>query len=146
MEEYWEKRLPGYMEGTSEPIEYLGWEGYPTRKHKYRVDDGKTAEVIMCNADSKQLARWVVTACLEAKGSAEPKYTDKLCHQIMDASGAQYPVAGIVLEDMDGEQAIYPFRDGVTVRISGIENGAKKQPTEEEITLALDPRLHLYGL
>jgi len=64
----------------------------------------------------------------------------------MDASGAQYPVAGIVLEDMDGEQAIYPFRDGVTVRISGIENGAKKQPTEEEITLALDPRLHLYGL
>jgi hypothetical protein len=109
VEEYWEKRLPGYMEGSSEAITYPGWEGYPTRKHKYQVHDGKTAEVIMCNADSKQLARWVVTACLEAKGSVEAKYTDKLCHQIMGASGAQYPVAGIVLEDMDGGQRFIPF-------------------------------------
>jgi len=140
VETYWKKRLPGYMEGASEAMNYPGWEGYPTRKHRYKVSDGKTAEVIMCNADARQLARWIVTACIEARGSADPKYTDELCRQIMEASGAQYPVAGIVLEDMDGKaHAIYAFRDGVTVRIEGIENGAKKQPTAEQISSALDP-------
>lgn len=39
----------------------------------------------------------------------------------MGQSGAQFPVAGVVFEDMDGTgQRIYPFRNGVTVRVAGL--------------------------
>jgi hypothetical protein len=75
VEAYWKQHLPGYMEGDSENAVYPGREGFPTTKHRYAVDVGKHAEVIMCNADARQLARWIVTSCLEAKGSADAIYT-----------------------------------------------------------------------
>jgi hypothetical protein len=142
VESYWRQHLPGYMEGVSEKVAYPNWDGFPTAKHSYKVDDGKHAQVIMCNADAAQLARWIVYACIEAKGSADPTYTDKLNSQILDASGAQFPVAGIVLEDMDaGRQAVYAFRDGVTVQIPGIENGVAVQPSVKQIADSLDPNV-----
>lgn len=139
VETYWKSRLPSYMEGSSEPVTYPGWEGFPTRRHRYRTDDGKTAEVIMCNPNARQLARWIVNTCLLVKGNAEERHTDKLSRHILLQSGAQFPVAGIVLETMGGGgHAMYAFREGVTVEIPGIQNGSRSQPRAEQIADALD--------
>ncbi|MBR1551560.1 MAG: cellulase [Muribaculaceae bacterium] len=98
-----------------------GWEGYPVHLYSYHVTDGvtgerKNAKVYMLNPDAKKLAMWVATAAWKAKRSLDTKYTDKICEQILYQSGGQFPVLGMVYEDMDGEgQFAYLFKDGVTV-------------------------------
>ncbi len=134
-----------YMEQDCEPATYPGWEGFPLIKCRYQVKDSngtqKSATVIMLNPSPEQLARWVVHTCLEVKGSVEKRYTDKLSKHIIDQSGAQLPVAGIVFEDMlpkDGIYEIFCFRNGVTVRIRGIKHLSTLQPTNEEIERSLN--------
>lgn len=140
VQRYFERKIPGYMEGTSQPIEHPGWQGYPTKLHHYRTSDGKSAKVIMCNADANRLARWVVSACLESKGRSDAEITDKLAKHIISQSGAQFPVAGIVYEDMDGKgNALFAFRDGVTCTLPGIANGDRRQVLPEEQSVSLDP-------
>ncbi len=141
VQRYFESKLPGYMEGTSRPIRHPSWHGFPTRLHSYRMSDGKTAQVIMCNADANQLARWVVAACLEVKRSADPRWTDQLARHIISQSGGQFPVAGIVYENMSGRgNAIYVFRDGVTCAIAGVTNGTRRQATPAEQAASLNPQ------
>lgn len=139
-------RLRGarYMEQNCEPATYAGYDGLPLVKCSYTVRDGgglrKTATVIMLNPTVEQIARWVVHACLQVKGSAEPLYTDKLFNQILTQSGGQFPVAGIVFEDIlpaDGVNEIYCFRDGVTIRVDGVPHRGTSQPTGAEITKSL---------
>src|ERR1039458_10306085 len=92
------------MEANPQPITVPGWEGYPTTNYTYSVRDrstgtNKTASVIMLNPDARQLARWIVTACLEAKGRADQGSIQKLANHSISQSGAEFPVRGVVYED-----------------------------------------------
>jgi hypothetical protein len=137
-----------YMEANPQSVTVPGWEGFPTLKHTYSVKDRatggpKTASVIMLNPDARQLARWIVTACVEAKGAAAEAHTRKLSDWIISQSGAQFPVRGIVYEDIlpaNGMNEIYCFMNGVAVKVSGVEHRGEKQPTPEQMAKALNAR------
>ena len=138
-----------YMEDNPQPVVVPGWEGFPTVKYTYTVEDRsthqtKTASVIMLNPDASRLARWIVTACLEAKGSADEALIHKLANRIISQSGAQFPIRGIVYEDIlpaNGIYEVYCFRDGVTVKINGVEHRGEKQPTPEQLDKSLNAAL-----
>lgn len=141
-----------YMEGQCDSTRYPGWEGFPLIKCRYSVTDQdgtqKSAEVIMLNPSPDQLARWVVNTCLVVKGSADARYTDKLSHHIINQSGAQFPIAGIVFEDIlpaDGVYEMYCFRNGVTVGIEGVTHRGTGQPGEEQIYQSLYGRVTWTG-
>ena len=140
-----------YMEQNCEKTTYPGWKGLPLVKCHYTVRDKdgteKPADVIMLNPSPEQLARWVVSACLEVKGSADAQYTDKLSRHIIQQSGAQFPVAGVVYEDMEGDGVYeaYCFRDGVTVGIEGVEYACKHPLTAEETRLSLFGKVRWTG-
>ena len=134
-----------YMEKDPQPVIVPGWEGFPTVKCTYSVRDHstgavKTASVILLNPDARQLARWIVIACSEAKGSTDEALTRKLADHILSQSGAQFPIRGIVYEDIlpaNGLYEVYCFMDGVTVKINGVEHRGETQPSPEQIQKAL---------
>lgn len=120
------KKLIGarYMEGDCQRVEVVGWEGFETEKCTYRVNDARTKKskhgmVVMLNPDAERLSAWVVNACK----SIRPEYpvdacSDFLLKQIFRQSGGQFPVAGVVYEDIYPEKGVYEayfFKDGVTV-------------------------------
>lgn len=133
-----------YMEQNGEAATYPGWEGFPVMKYRYAVTDKngqqKSAAVIMLNPSVEQLARWVVMTCLVVKGSADSVWTDKLFNRVLEQSGGQFPVAGIVFEDQIPEDAVYEiycFRNGVTVQVNGVQHRGTAPPTDEEIEKSL---------
>src|SRR6185503_1522122 len=115
-----------------------GWEGFPVRRCEYQARDRdgtvKRATVLLLNAEPLQLARWVVRSCAEVGKAGDRACTDALVHRIR----AQFPVAGLVLEDLlpagspDGIHEMYCFRDGVTVVVNGVPNGAARVPTHQD--------------
>jgi len=133
-----------YMEQECEPSTYPGWEGFPVQKCVYSVTDKggvkKSATVIMLNPSIGQLSRWIATTCREVNGSVTSSCTEKMMNLVIGASGGQFPVGGIVLEDIlpeDGVYEIYSFRDGVTVKIDGVPHRGIQPPTQEQIELSL---------
>lgn len=119
-------RSARYMEQDCAPAAYPGWEGLPTQRCRYSQPnhDGTStvADVILLDASPGQLARWVVASCMVVTGSAGARCTTRLSRHIIGQSGAQFPVAGVVLEDInpdDGRMEAYCFRDGVTVEVDG---------------------------
>jgi hypothetical protein len=94
----------------------------------------------MLNPDATQLARWVFTACRRI-GRDAPPCRDRLLDQVIGQSGGQFPVAGVVLEDLneDGAFENYSFREGLTVKLAGVPNGGTAQLTPAQMTLALSP-------
>lgn len=133
------RRSARYMEGSCQPTTYPGWTGVPLKLCRYRVSDAfsggtRQADVILADAEPSQLARWVVQAAMERRGRVQRSDTDAICSDIIGQSGAQFPVAGVVYEDMDGTgQRIYPFRNGVTVRIAGLPYATREQPTAAQM-------------
>ncbi len=146
-----------YMAQRCTPTTYPNWEGLPLQRCEYSVTDEtgtKSATVILLNAPPEQLARWVVRTCIEAKGSSDPPCTDRLVNHIQSASGAQFPVAGIVFEDLvgpngkaprDGVFEVYVFRDGVTVGIRELRNQTTAQPSAEQIKASLESEVVSVG-
>jgi hypothetical protein len=128
------------MEHNCAPTTYRGWEKFPTQLCKYSVKDKKggttkTAQVILLDAPPDKLARWVLSTCQNVKNTTKASCTNKLSHQIISQSGAQFPVAGIVFEDLlpeDGVNEIYCFRNGVTVKVDGVPHRGSAQPSEQE--------------
>ena len=60
---------------------------------------------------------------IEVKGVYDPADGKKMFQHILGQSGGQFPVAGVVYEDIipaDGVNEIYCFRDGVTVSVEGV--------------------------
>lgn len=102
-----------------------GWEGVTVSLYEYKTGidiytkQPKTARVWLCDPAPGQLAMWIVTTCWQVKHSVEYKYTDQLFRAVRSASGAQFPVMGLVYEDQYtvGFQEPYVFKDGVTVYI-----------------------------
>ena len=138
MTAYFEARRGSrYMEENCAPATYPGWETLPLKECTYgvkRANDPlkKSAKVIMLNAEPDQLARWVVSTCLEVVGNASNKCTKAIGAQIIGQSGAQFPVAGIVFEDIlpeDGKYEVFAFRNGVTVRMNGVTHLGMAQPS-----------------
>jgi hypothetical protein len=99
--------------------------------------------VVLLDATPRQLAQWVVRACLEAKHTSAAACTGRLRRQIVEQSGAQFPVAGIVLEDMDGDgvQNLFVFRDGVTCSVEGVTNGSTVSVTPELVRQSMTGRI-----
>lgn len=101
-----------------------GWENVKVSLYEYAVDSGKKiAHVYMANADAEKLATWIITTCYILTKELDKKNTDFLINSIKNASGGQFPVKGIVYENMDGN-GYYPyiFKDGVTVFLKEITN------------------------
>jgi hypothetical protein len=133
------RRGARYMERDCQPTTYPGWDAVPLRLCRYRVSDSysggsRWADVILANAEPAQLARWVVQAAQERRGRVQRSDIDAICANILGQSGGQFPVAGVVYEDMDGTgQRIYPFRHGVTVRIEGLAFATREQPSASQM-------------
>jgi hypothetical protein len=147
---FFEARMESrYMEQNCQPTTYPGWEGLPLQQCTYSVKGPrdtmtKTTKVILLDASPEQLARWVVSSCMEVTGGAGSRCTRKLGQQIIGQSGAQFPVAGIVFEDIipeDGVFEMYAFRSGVTVRVRGVRHLGTTQPTDDEIEKSLNGEL-----
>jgi endoglucanase len=134
-----------YMEQNCVSTTYPGWEGYPLQQCTYSVKGHhdpvrKTTKVILLDPSPEQLARWVVSTCVNVTGDAGLRCTRTLSRQIMGQSGAQFPVAGIVFEDIlpeNGVFEVFAFRNGVTVRVSGVTHLGTSQPTAAEIEKSL---------
>ena len=117
-----------YMAETllGENREIPGWEGYPVQLWEYHtgkdiyLGEPKKGLVYMLNPSPEQLARWIVNAVYDAKGALNPNDIEKTCSFIQWQSGAQFPVRGVVYEDMytAGFYEPYVFKDGVTVYVA----------------------------
>jgi hypothetical protein len=134
--------FPGYLEkkliGTDSTL--LNWKGFPVRLYEYSVTDSKTgirksAKVYTLDPTYDMLTLWVISACRSAKGRVNKKDVVKLVNWINDQSGAQFPVMGIVYEDIftPGINTPFVFKDGVTVFpkqmvfVNSIPNAAQKE-------------------
>lgn len=118
------------------------WEGYPVELWEYHtgVDIKKNVKkrglVYMLNPSAEKLATWIATACWEVKQSVDTLYTNQLVRFIKWQSGAQFPVAGVVYEDMytKGFFEPYIFKDGVTVYVANPDMmPADKHCTDEQL-------------
>jgi uncharacterized protein YndB with AHSA1/START domain len=144
-------RLPAarYMEQRCAPEPVPGWEGFPTLGCEYAVKDRsgmvKSARVVMLNPTPDQLARWIVSACREVQGDARlDSCADGLARHILTQSGGQFPVAGVVYEDIsprDGIHEAYAFRDGVAVEVEGLAPRAVHSLSAAELTASMEGRV-----
>lgn len=129
-----------YMAGTliEETTTYPNYEGYPVRLYEYStgsdVQTGvkKKGKVYMLNPTAEKLATWIATAVWKAKGDTDTDAMNRLLKQIQVQSGAQFPVCGIVYEDMEGT-GYYPylFKDGVTVYAADRSKWATEDPAHQ---------------
>lgn len=97
-----------------------GWEGIEVSLYSYKVHGTDTiAKVYLADADSRKIASWIITTCVSITGKLSMTNSDKLIRDIRFASGGQFPVLGMVYEDMYGTgQKCYLFKDGVTVYLA----------------------------
>jgi hypothetical protein len=100
----------------------------------------KRGLVYMLNPSAEKLATWIATACWEVKQSVDTLYTHQLVRFIQWQSGAQFPVSGVVYEDMytKGFYEPYIFKDGVTVYVANPDMmPADKHCTDEQLEFYL---------
>ena len=122
----------------SEHTNIPGWEGYPVKLYEYHTGKDtkkgvpKRGLVYLLNPSAEQLATWIATTCWEVKQSTDTTYLYKLAEFIKRQSGAQFPVQGVVYEDMytKGFYEPYIFKDGVTVYVAD----STKMPVDKHCT------------
>lgn len=131
------------MEGRCKRVKHRGWEDYPTKRCTYTVPDrsgAKSASVILLNPSAKRLARWIRAACEDRAPGCEDTVVERILYQ----SSAQFPVAGIVLEDIrpaDRRFEMYCFRDGVRVEVEGFETLSTERPDASHFETCLEGKL-----
>jgi hypothetical protein len=148
-----------YLAQKCEPLtNFKHWESFTLQDCSYELKntDGtqefRKGRVLLILPEPERIASWVVNACRDAKGQPTQECVRATACQIKLQSGAQFPVAGVVLEDVNlrtktepvhkqGRYESYVFRDGVTVVIDGIPHATEEQLTEEQIGLTLTPDL-----
>lgn len=123
-----------------------GWEGYPVGLYEYYTGKDikkgvpKRGLVYLLNPTPEKLATWIATTCWEVKHSTDTLYLNKLAKFIRGQSGAQFPVQGVVYEDMytKGFYEPYIFKDGVTVYVAdSTMMPADKHCTDEQLNFYL---------
>lgn len=138
-----------YMAQTliGEKTDIPGWEGYPVKEYEYytltdiKSFQKKKGKVYMLNPSPRQLSMWIITAVWEAKGKIEYTDIDRISKFIKWQSGAQFPVKGVVYEDMYtmGFYEPYVFKDGVTVYVADPKMFPEdKTCTEEQLDFYLN--------
>ncbi len=139
-----------YMESkTAADVKVPGWEGFPTKRYTYQIKDKKdglvkSADVILLDAPPERVARWIVSAIVEVKGDYDPDAGKKVFANIIGQSGGQFPVAGVVYEDIlpeDGKNEIYCFRDGVTVAVEGVPHRGIEPMTKEQVAASIEGKV-----
>lgn len=143
--------LKPYLRNGSceETKDFQNWQGISLELCDYTRPKDKTglikhARVAVHIPTANQLARWVVATCFIVNGSVTTKCTNELVNRVEQQSGGQFPVSGIVFEDMDEDkyENVWNFRDGVTVVFEkGSNNDSKEQPSNEQIESALTGKI-----
>ncbi len=109
-----------------------------------KIPGEKEATVDVIFPTPARMARWIVDSCLWAGGADLEgciKYLQTGDNGILQQSSAQFPIAGIVFEDMSrGLMKGYAFRDGLTVHVEGWDNSSEASPTPEQTKAALEQR------
>lgn len=126
------------------------WEGFPVKLYEYetgidiKTHQPKKGKVYLLNPSARQLATWIVTSVWAAKGRLDYQDIQKFTQFILWQSSAQFPVKGVVYEDMytAGFYEPYVFKDGVTVYIADStyfpQDTASKTCTEEMLDFYLN--------
>lgn len=139
-------RAARYMEQNCQPVGVPGWEGFETQKCTYRVKDRpagttKAATVVMLNPSARKLSEWIINACENILPDRDRQQcAQRVFGHVLSQSGGQYPVAGVVYEDIlpaDGINEAYGFRDGVTSLIAGFSHRATQPLTQEQTERAI---------
>jgi hypothetical protein len=114
---------------------FPNWDDFPLKESRYKVGN-KQGRVIMINPERSVLAKWIIASCLIAVGRNNlDQHADKLADAIIEASGSQFVIAGIVLENGKA----YTFRDGVTVKLrNGLSVGYSGNYDETAIEYAIN--------
>jgi hypothetical protein len=131
-----------YMEGKLllETDTLNGWKGFKVKLYEYKFS--KTTpktKVYMLNANSDQIAKWIISACYTVTGKLSKKHTDMLIDSTWFASGGQFPVKGTVYEN-EGE-APYFFKDGVTVFLSKKAKHSLSEHTADTLAVINDSNI-----
>ncbi|MBK8176602.1 MAG: glucosaminidase domain-containing protein [Rhodospirillales bacterium] len=134
---------PGYEvipAGPERPMRCLYHVESTSPKAKIRGVKKATADVIF--PTPARMARWIIDSCLWAGGADLAgciAFLQTGPAGILQQSSAQFPIAGIVFEDMDARlMKGYAFRDGLTARVDGWTNGSEASPTSEQTKAALE--------
>lgn len=122
----------------------FGWSASALQRCVYTVSDGsgrpaKRGVVYLADPPADIVLRWLATACGRIQPSNATRCIRRSAASIRGASGAQFPVAGIVWEDIahaDGIHEAYAFRNGVTVKLAGHANGSSA-PIDDAVLEAL---------
>lgn len=122
-----------------------GWEGFPVELWEYYTPKDAVAGVpkkglvYMLNPDASKLAHWIINAVYDATGKLRYDDLEKVRKYIMWQSGAQFPVSGVVYEDMEGKGEYYPylFKDGVTVYLEDEATWKSIHPSDEQLQFYL---------
>lgn len=124
-----------------------GWEGFPVQQYEYftgtdiKINVPKKGKVLMLNPSPEKLARWIINAVWQAKDTLAYDDIEKVRKFIKWQSGGQFPVKGVVYEDMYtvGFYEPYIFKDGVTVYVADSTMfPADKTCTEEQLDFYLN--------
>jgi hypothetical protein len=143
-----EKQLQAarYMEKSCAPVQLVGWEGDATYRCSYTVRDSRTGRkkdglVVMLNPTANQLSSWILNGCAAASpNEILAKCARRLLHRVMKESGGQFPVSGVVYEDImpkDGIYEAYGFASGVTAVLEGVQHRREKPFEADELEIAL---------
>lgn len=110
------------------------WSGFPIQRCVY-VDTRVQVQTYMLNPTADQLAKWTVTACVDASARDLSGCAGIVSNYVVKASSGVFPVAGFIPEPSSSgggktnETDCFLFRDGVTVRTAKISNAPKARGT-----------------
>jgi endoglucanase len=142
-------RAARYMEQNCQPADHPEWIGFETQRCTYSVKDrasgaSKTATVIMLNPSALKLAEWIMNACTAVQPNRDRRAcAERVFRRVLVQSGGQFPVAGVVYEDIlpaDGVYEAYAFRDGVTTIVEGFPHRGTERLTTGQIEKAQSGR------
>ncbi|MBC2807012.1 hypothetical protein C3Y94_028195 [Rhizobium ruizarguesonis] len=125
--------------------------------NKHRNSATLIAVVWMLNPDPPTIAKWIGAACPKIDVESEADCGRRIASYVLTQNGAQFPVAGHVLETQseagcavsvpgcEGDVLIYlPFRDGVTVKLQNDHPDQRRKETfadEQEALKAAEETL-----
>lgn len=125
------------------------WPAYgdlPVIRCRYGLG-GQRAEVVMLNPGPRRLTLWLMDACTGLNEELTA-CMNRGYRQIIYQSGGQFPVTGVVLEDMsgNGKGEAFAFREGVTIRVSTFGTGTESLISSAQVNAAMTaPALYTYS-